>query len=190
MPRVASPTTRSKCGVAPRMTAPRTMSPSKRPVASARRARPGSSMAPGQRKSSTRAASAPVRRRASRAPSTSLSTMKSLKREATMANPRPAADRAPSWVRRPGSVPAPSFTSLLMPSLIPSTFSLAQPYHFRRGADREALDDLEPVAGHAHDAARVVREQADALDAEVREHLRPEAEVAQPRLARARRRGA
>src|SRR5258708_30062339 len=147
-------------------------------------------MAPGQRKSSTRAASAPVRRRASRAPSTSLSTMKSLKRDATMANPRPAADRAPSWVRRPGSVPAPSFTSLLMPSLIPSTFSLAQPYHFRRGADREALDDLEPVAGDAHDAARVVREQADALHAEVREHLRPEAEVAQARLARARGRGA
>src|SRR5260221_8385943 len=140
MPRVASPTTRSKCGVAPRMTAPRTMSPSKRPVASARRARPGSSMAPGQRKSSTRAASAPVRRRASRAPSMSLSTMKSLKRDATMAKPRPAAESAPSWV-------------LMSSSLLMSGLSLAQPYHFRRGADREALDDLEPVAGDAHDAA-------------------------------------
>ena len=96
MPRVASPTTRSKCGVAPRITAPSTMRASKRPVASARRARPGSSMAPGQRKSSTRAGSAPVRRRASRAPATSLSTMKSLKRDATIAKPRPVALSAPS----------------------------------------------------------------------------------------------
>src|SRR5438067_916558 len=72
------------------------------------------------------------------------------------------------------------------PAFVPArsmAFSLAQPYHFRRGADREALDDLEPVAGDADDAAGMVREQPDALHAEVSEHLCPEAEVAQSRLA-------
>ncbi len=90
MPRVALRPRRGRSAcVAPRIMAPRMTSPSKRPRREHVRASPGSSMAPGQRKISTRASSAPVRRSASRrACSTSLSTMKSLKREATMAKPR------------------------------------------------------------------------------------------------------
>jgi len=45
----ASRTTRSKCGVAPRMTAPRQTIPSNLPVSATLRASPGISIAPGQR---------------------------------------------------------------------------------------------------------------------------------------------
>ena len=69
------------------------------PLSATRRASPGISMAPGQRKSSTSSVATPVRRSASCAPSISFSTMKSLKRAATMAKRRPLPDSPP---REPG----------------------------------------------------------------------------------------
>ena len=70
--------------------------PSKSPLSATRRASPGISIAPGQRNSSTSSGATPVRRSASFAPSISFSTMKSLKRAATIAKRRPLPDRPPS----------------------------------------------------------------------------------------------
>ena len=90
------PATRSKCGVPPRITAPRQTMPSKRPPSATRRASPASSMAPGQRNSSTSPSAAPASRSAWRAPSSSRPTIVSLNRAATSANRRPFAWSAPS----------------------------------------------------------------------------------------------
>ena len=61
----------------------------------------------------------------------------------------------------------------------------------RHRDERDALDDLEAEAADAGDLAGVVREQAQLAHAEIGEHLRAEAELAQRvlALAGARRRG-
>src|SRR6478609_6033407 len=79
--------------------------------------------------------------------------------------------------------------TIVVPCLPTAAPLRGQPYHFGGLSDREALDDLETVARDPHDAARVVGQEADALHAEVRQHLRAQAEVSQARLAGRRHRG-
>ena len=56
---------------------------------------------------------------------------------------------------------------------------LAQRKNFRRRVDGQVLDDVDAVALDADHAPRVVGEPADGARAEVGQHLRPQAELAQ-----------
>jgi hypothetical protein len=94
-PLATPPETYSKCGVAPRITAPRAMSPSKRPVRPSRRSAMGISHAPGTQATSIFPSSTPWRTRQSRAPSRSCFVISSLKRLTTIPI------RFPSPVSRP-----------------------------------------------------------------------------------------
>src|SRR5690606_4870578 len=88
----------SKCGVAPRMTAPSATMASERRVAATFSTASGSSIAPGTRTSSRSASTAPWRRRQPIAPRISASTIVSLNREATSVNFASRAERSPSIV--------------------------------------------------------------------------------------------
>src|SRR5260370_22199159 len=88
-PLAASPATYSKCGVSPRITAPRQMIAWRRLLAASSRATSGISQEPGTLTISISDSAHPVRPRASRAPASSRSVTKLLKRATTMANRRP-----------------------------------------------------------------------------------------------------
>src|SRR3954469_10747623 len=137
------------------------------PRSATRRTTAGSSHAPGQRTTVTSSALPPRRTIASIAPATSGSTISPLNRLATMANRRPAAERVPSMVgmRR-------RYRSRLG-FLVPE----------RAARDRDSLDDLDAEALQRGDLAPALDHQPDLVEAEVREHLRAKAEIAQ-RLAR------
>src|SRR5580698_2508274 len=90
-PRAHSPATYSKCGVSPRMTHPKAITASQRPLAASLRATTGSSNAPGTRATRRSSAAPPCSAHEAVAPFSRLETMNSLKRAATMATLRPRA---------------------------------------------------------------------------------------------------
>ena len=133
----------------------------------ARRTTSGISHAPGTRTTVMFSASAPWRTSASSAPSTRRSTMKWLKRLATMREPRPCGNDEVAFDRS-----RVRHRWLLIPALAVHR------------VERHALDDVEPEAVDAGNLTRVVRQQADLVQPEVDQHLRAQAELAQRRVAR------
>src|SRR5262249_9921050 len=91
--------TYSKCGVPPRMTAPRQTTPESPPCAAILRTSPGRSNAPGTRNTSTSPSGTPWRVSASRAPRSNSSVMKELNREQQIAKRPLGGVRFPSKYR-------------------------------------------------------------------------------------------
>src|SRR5215470_9952255 len=142
----------------------------------------GSSKEPGTQCVSIRSPGTPPASSAAAAPSASFFEMASLNRAATTANrplggsSKPCPDRffrgaAPAISIRQGGE---EVTHLLALGHEVALVALGG-----RNLDRHALDDLEAVPLDAHDLLRVVREDAQALRAEVDQDLRADAVVSQ-----------
>src|SRR5207342_3345106 len=97
MPDAHSPATKSKCGVSPRMTAPRQITASSSPDSTSCFATSGISNAPGTQTTGTDSGSSPWPASSSSAPSSSNLVMSSLNRPATIARRIPVASGLPSY---------------------------------------------------------------------------------------------
>src|SRR3989454_11680124 len=152
----------SKCGVSPRITAPRQMMASYRRERANRDATMGISNAPGTSTTSIVSSRAPPLRKASSAPSSSRFVTSSLNRLRTIAN------------RNPAAAPPPSITvgmryllclrSDLVQEVAQLDFlrsQIANVRVLRRNLDRHALDDPEPVPLHSDDLPGIVRDEPD-----------------------------
>src|SRR5438046_1356037 len=109
---------------------------------------------------------------AATAPSTSFFTIGSLNRAAT--TPKRALRAPRGWERGTGAGPAMRSVRQrreLVTELVTLRAEVFPVGVVRGNLDRHALDDGEPIALEPDPLARVVREQAQILDAEVDEHL-------------------
>src|SRR5208283_2813569 len=66
-----------------------------------------------------------------------------------------------------------------MPQLLPLGLEVARVVRVGFHLYRQLLDDLQPVAFQPHNLPRIIRQQPDGLEAQVRQNLRPEAVLAQ-----------
>src|SRR2546427_11416489 len=173
----------SKCGVSPRITAPRQMMASYRRERANRDATRGISNAPGTSTTSIASSRAPPLRKASSAPSSSRFVTSSLNRLRTIANRRLAAAPPPSIIV------AMRYVLCLRSDLVEEVtqFELlrsqvANVRVLRRNLDRHALDNPEPVALHPDNLPRIVGDQPDLVQPQLHQDLRADPVVPQVRL--------
>src|SRR5262249_16717463 len=179
-PRAASPATKSKCGLSPRITTPpppggRVWRAGGGGGGAAGAARKGR----GPRAARSGPPAPPPAWRAATAPSASFLEMGSLKRAATTAK-RPRA-RSPLILTPTGARPAMSVGQRgeEVAHLLPLRHEVATIGLRGRHLDGHPLDHLEPVALDADDLLGVVGEDAQPLRPEVHEDLRADAVVAE-----------
>src|SRR6185369_3273862 len=158
------------CGVAPRITQPSAISALKRRVAASFLIASGVSKAPGTRITSMSLGVTPCLVSVSTAASTSRSTMKSLKRDATIPNLKPRALKSPSS------------------DLIRSSILIVRSKFAGGVLCRKVFHDLEAEAGKRMHVPRGA-EHAHAADAERAQYLRADAERAEIHRTVALRRG-
>src|SRR3989441_1081697 len=173
----------SKCGVSPRITAPRQMMASYRRERANRDATRGISNAPGTSTTSIASSRAPPLRKASSAPSSSRFVTSSLNRLRTIANRNPAAAPPPSITV--GMRYVLCLRSDLVQEVAQLDFlrsQIANVRVLRRNFDRNALDDLEPVPLHPDDLPGIVRDEPDLVQPQLDQDLRAHAIVPKVRL--------
>eukprot|EP01022_Parablepharisma_sp_SALTPOND_P024123 TRINITY_DN5305_c1_g4_i2.p1 TRINITY_DN5305_c1_g4~~TRINITY_DN5305_c1_g4_i2.p1 ORF type:complete len:914 (+),score=247.13 TRINITY_DN5305_c1_g4_i2:98-2839(+) len=177
-PLETSAATQSKWLVAPRITAPRVSTASYLPLAASLRATRGISKDPGTHTTVRFCSAAPWRFRASRAPSTSLLVMKSLKRPATRANRIPLALRVPSIIL----AISPPIGHAGLFKQVPHLVALGAQVGFVFGAggylQRHPLHHRKAVALQSHHLLGVIGHQAHLADPQVGQDLRPDSIVA------------
>src|SRR5438105_10794749 len=152
------------------------MTASYSPDCAVRRHTSGSSNAPGTQMTLIDASSTPCRSSPSRAPSSSRSVTRSLKRAHATATRRPSPRNEPSY-RTPG------LEDVIEPlqqesHAVALGAQVADVLGVGHGLQRDPLDDLEPESFQAAVLARVVGHQAHRGDAQVDEDLRPDAVLA------------
>src|SRR5439155_13431247 len=161
------------------MTAPRQMTPSNSPDAASRLATRGSSNAPGTHATVIDPSSTPWRRRPSRAPASSRSVIRSLKRAQTSATRKPSPRRSPAWrlaLRVASEDVIEALQQVSHARLLGA--QVADVVGVGLGLERHPLDDLEAEALEAAVLGRVVRQQTHRRDAQVDEDLGPDAVLA------------
>src|SRR4030095_14299653 len=185
IPRVTASDTYSKCGVSPRITAPKQTRASYFPLAAIRSASKGISNAPGTRITVTSFSSPPWLFSPSKAPSRNFSVMKLLNRLTIIPILIPRASSLPSIIlamslrHQRGSV----FGGLRfkigknMPELTLFRTKIVDIGVARRNLQRHPFFHFQSVPFEAEDFARIVGQQADALNAEIAEHLGADAIV-------------
>src|SRR5437667_6020909 len=173
----------SKCGVCPRITAPRQMMASYRRERANRDATRGISNAPGTSTTSIASSRAPTLSQASSAPFSSRCVPSSLNRLRTIANRNPAAAPPPSITVGMQSV------LCLRSDLVQEVTQLdlfrsqiANVRILRRNLDRHALDNPEPVSLHPDDLPGIVRDEPDLVQPQLHQDLRAHAVVPKVRL--------
>src|SRR5262245_24189124 len=187
IPRVTASDTYSKCGVSPRITAPKHTSASYFPLAAIRSASRGISNAPGTRITVTSLSSPPWLFSPSNAPFSSFSVIKLLNRLTIIPILIPRASSLPSIILAMSS--ATKGWSMFgwlrfevgknMPELTLFRTKIVNIGVAWRNFEGYSLFDFKSVAFEAEDFARIVGQQADALNAEISQHLGADAIVPQ-----------
>src|SRR5215470_490043 len=183
MPAAASPATKSKCGVWPRITQPMQTMAAKRRVRARFSAASGSSKAPGTQCTSMSRAATPEASSDCSAPSSRRLVIGSLKRAATTANFAPGR-RGRARTRGDGARPAISVGKRgeEVAELVALGAEILPVLGIRGDLDGQPLHDGQAVALEARALRRIVGHQAQVLQPEVHQDLRADAVVAQIRL--------